>query len=222
DILVYAFENKTMWVVNAVNMDNVKQYLTSKNIPFQEPVLKAIALQGPDSEKILSELADVSEIKYYRFIETELLGEKVIISRTGYTGEDGFEIYTNNPIPVWQILIRKGAIPCGLGCRDTLRIEAGMPLYGHELSLSITEDQSKQLVGLEMLDRAIPREGYSVFFEDEKRGYITSGTYSPTLKKAIAMAYIDMVNVGDVIEIEVRNHRHPAKIIRMPFYKRKP
>ncbi|MFC1478582.1 glycine cleavage T C-terminal barrel domain-containing protein [Candidatus Margulisiibacteriota bacterium] len=220
DILVYAFENKTMWVVNAVNMDNVKKILTDKNIPFRESNLKAVALQGPDSDKIMSSLADVSEIKYYRFIETELLGEKVIISRTGYTGEDGFEIYTPNPVPVWDVLLQKGAVPCGLGARDTLRIEAGMPLYGHEISQSITEEDSKKLIGIEMLDRAIPREDYTVFFSGVKSGYVTSGTYSPTLKKAIAMAYIDMVNVGDTVEVEIRDQRHPARVVKLPFYKR--
>ncbi|MFA5928460.1 MAG: glycine cleavage system aminomethyltransferase GcvT [Candidatus Margulisiibacteriota bacterium] len=221
DILVYNYPDKYLFVVNASNTDKVKNYLKEHQIVYSEPKKKGIALQGPLAEKTMSALCSTAEIKYYRFKEIEVFGEMVLISRTGYTGEDGFEIYTEQAVLFWQKLLTAGAQPCGLGARDTLRLEAAMPLYGHELSDEITDEQSKKLAGLEMLDKAVPREKYRVFTNEKEIGYITSGTFSPTLKKAIAMAYLDSVKLGERVDVEVRGNRHPAVVVSLPFYKRK-
>lgn len=220
DILVYAFQDHYWWVVNASNADKVRDFLDQLQVTYLDTAYSAIALQGPNAEATLIEHADVSKLKYYQHTTVNLLGAPAIISRTGYTGEDGFEIYTVNPLDIWQQLIRDGAIPCGLGARDTLRIEAGMPLYGHELSDDITDEQSRHLLGIEMLGKAVPRENYQVFTNEKKIGYITSGTYSPTLSKPIGLAYLQGSKPGDIVEVEIRAKYYPGKVVKLPFYTR--
>ena len=220
DILAYAFEDKYWWVVNASNADKVMDYLEELQFPYDNTPFSAIALQGPRAEELLSKYVEVKDLKYYRHKTVRLLDQLAVVSRTGYTGEDGFEIYTDDPVDLWKELLKQGSTPCGLGARDTLRIEAAMPLYGHELSDDITQEQSQSLVGIEMLDKAIPRENYQVFTNEKKIGYITSGTYSPTLSKPIGLAYLQGVKEGSIVEVEVREKLHSAKVVKLPFYKR--
>lgn len=214
-------------------------------------------LQGPVAQKILGAFIhyDLNLLKYYHFVELKVLGQPVIVSRSGYTGEDGFEIYAPAVIigDLWEKIMdagrNLGMKPAGLGARDTLRLEAGMMLNGQD----ITEDVSplevpygwlvdlgkefagadalrnlkekgirKKLIGLEMTGRGIARHGYKVFCRDKEIGLVTSGTFAPTLNKAIGLAFIDVeYSAPDTeISIAIRDSLSPAKVVRIPFYKR--
>jgi aminomethyltransferase len=222
-----------------------------------------IAIQGPMAAKTLQKLTttDLSTIKNYWFTWGQVCGlHNVLIARTGYTGEDGFEIYIPSDEPtsarVWQEVLDAGAeygiLTCGLGARNTLRMEAGMALYGHEISdtinvfeaglgryakldkgdfvgrdalLKVQEEggPKRKLVGLEMIERGIGRDGYPVFALDGKRlGEITSGSPSPFLKKNIALAYVPVANsaLDTEVAVEIRGQMVKAKIVPTPFYKR--
>jgi aminomethyltransferase len=221
-----------------------------------------IAIQGPRAIDVLSKLTDIdlSSIRYYWFAHGTVCGLKdVLIARTGYTGEDGFEIYVPSDeatsARVWEEVLEAGAefgiVPCGLGARNTLRLEAKMALYGHEISEEITvleagldrfckfekgdflgrralEKQKKEgvhrtLVGLEMLDRGIARDNYTVVDEAGAQiGYITSGSYAPFLKKNIALAYVPPQKspLGTTLSVEIRGQKMRAQIVPTPFYKR--
>ena len=223
-----------------------------------------LAIQGPKAKDTLQKLTrtDLASIKNYWFTWGEVAGcHNVLIARTGYTGEDGFEIYIPADEPtssrVWGELLAAGAefgiVPCGLGSRNTLRLEAAMALYGHEISdnLSVLEANlgsyckldkgsdfvgrealqaivnaggpQKRLVGLEMLDRGIARDGYAVFSPAGDRiGYVTSGSPAPFLKKNIALAYVstDDVDFGTELAVEIRGLPVRAQVVPTPFYKR--
>jgi aminomethyltransferase len=221
-----------------------------------------IAIQGPKAEALLLKLTDVnlSQIKNYWFTFGPVCGLKdTMIARTGYTGEDGFEIYVpSDPqisARVWHEVLEAGrefgAIPCGLGARNTLRLEARMALYGHEISESINvfeagldrwcklekpefvgkaalekvraDGVKRTLVGLEMIERGIARDGYPVLDEGGASiGYVTSGSLAPFLKKNIALAYLppSQAEVGTVVNVEIRGQRAKAKVVPTPFYKR--
>ena len=212
-----------------------------------------IALQGPEAEKILSQLKPKNlPPKYFTFVETELLGQKVILARTGYTGERGFEIYGNSDktVPLWEALLEAGAKPCGLGARDTLRLEAALSLYGHEIddvtnpyeaclgwivkldkgdfigrdALKIQQSGPlrKKLVGIFMNEPGIARQGAKIFSGEKEIGVVTSGTKSPTLDRAIALGYVaaDFSKLGNKIEIDIHHKRRQAEITSLPFYKR--
>jgi len=219
-----------------------------------------IAIQGRNAEKILQKLtpARLSEVKTFRFVENIVLGIPAIIARTGYTGEDGFEIYLPwaEAPKVWKSLLAEGAPfgikPCGLGARDTLRLEVKYPLYGNELTdetnpleagigfatkLNKTDFVGKaaivkakdagfrrKLVGIELKGAGIPRHGYKIFNLDGDReiGIVTSGTQSPSLKKPIAIAYLDKdhCEIGWRVLVEIRANRIPAEVVPTPFYKR--
>ncbi len=245
DITIYMLsEDEFFLCVNAVNRDKVREWI-GKHTPVEDISEKMvqIALQGKDSEGILSEFYDVKGLKYYHF---KTFGE-TIVSRTGYTGEDGFEIYAplKEGVELFEALIER-AKPCGLGARDVLRIEAGYPLYGHEISEDITPfeanldrfvDTSKdflgksamlskevrrKLFGLEMVKGGVPREGYPVLKQGKEIGRVSSGTYSPTLKKGIALCFIDIEErkEGNEVELEVRGRRLRAVLRSYPFVKR--
>jgi glycine cleavage system T protein (aminomethyltransferase) len=217
-----------------------------------------LALQGPKAAAILARLthADLSGIRYYWFRQAACCGVEGILARTGYTGEDGFEFYFDpqHAEEVWRQMVRAGTpdglIPAGLGARNTLRLEAGYALYGHELDEETTlleanlgwickldkgdflgrdvlarqkrDGVGKKLIGIEMLDRAIARDGYPVWSGGECVGRVTSGSYAPFLRKNIGMAYVSpgCAETGREIEIEIRARRVPAKIVALPFYKR--
>jgi aminomethyltransferase len=217
-----------------------------------------MALHGPASAGVLQALTGVelSDIPPFGFAHGEVANARATIARTGYTGEDGFEIFVppNTADRVWQAILEAGrpadVIPAGLGARDTLRLEAGMRLYGNDIdeSTSVLEaglgwtidwtnerfigrDElreqndkgvSRKLVGFEMIDRGIARHGYPVVLSGKPIGVVTSGTQTPFLKKAIGMAYvpIDVSKVGTEIEIDVRGRAARARVVRLPFYRR--
>jgi len=265
DVTLYRFsDTRFMFCVNAANIDKdfawMQQVLADSSIPEVTLVNRSkefaqIALQGPKAEKILACLTDLplADLAYYHFCEGEVDGVQMIVSRTGYTGEDGFELYlpAAGAGTIWQKLMAAGQPhglqPIGLGARDTLRLEKGYALYGHELSREITPLEAglawitkldkndfvgkaalvaqkaagvpRRRVGLIMLERGIPREGYPVFQGDIEVGVVTSGTMSPSLKVGIALALVapDAAAAGTELEIAVRNNRMKAKVARPPF-----
>ena len=264
DLLVYAFTEEEFWlVVNASNIEKDWEWVNSKvegdvEITNISKETAQIAIQGPKALSILAQITDIdlNSIKYFRFLKGKVAGIEAIISRTGYTGEDGFELYLNSydALNLWENILEVGApqglAPIGLGARDTLRLEARLPLYGHELSPTISpleaglgmfvktntdidfigreplveekrQGSRRKLVGMEMVERGIPREGYKVVVEEEI-GFITSGTFSPTLGKNIGLALIgaEHSQVGQEVDIMIRNKPHKAIIVKTPFYKR--
>jgi len=215
-------------------------------------------LQGPSAETILSSFLqqDLSPLSYYHFKEATVLGKPVLVSRSGYTGEDGFEIYAPAGIigDIWDRLLAvgtdKGLKPAGLGARDTLRLEAGMMLNGQDMTENVTPlevpygwlldfdkkfigaarlrelKQSgirQKLAGLELTGRGIARHGYKVFQGEREIGIVTSGTFAPTLNKAIGLAFVDITcSTPDTeISVAIRDALSPAKIVKLPFYKRR-
>ena len=263
DLLIYKYSNKKyMLVVNASNVEkdynwilkNKKGQVSIENISDR---IAQIAFQGPKAEEILQKYVnfDLSSIKFFHFKDpVQINGIDCIVSRTGYTGEDGFEIYlTAEQSPrVWDYIYEKtkndGVLPCGLGCRDTLRFEAKLPLYGHEISDKITPIEAglkyfvkldkqnfigkdvlvnqvqqgvkRSLKGLEMIDKGIPRSEYKVYKDDKEIGFITTGSYSPMLDKNVALAMIDSnLKVGDEVYVEIHGKMKKAIIVKTPFYK---
>lgn len=267
DLTVYRLgENYYMLVTNATTKDRDWQWIKSIqqdkgfdcSLKDISDTMGKLDLQGPRSEEILQKLteANLKTLRFYNFCESQVAGIPAIISRSGYTGEDGFEIYaTAEKIgDIWDKFITVGAgwgiKPVGLGARDTLRLEAGMMLNGQDMSETVTPLQvpyswlidwnkefigsavlkaqknsgiKKKLAGLEMTGRGIARHGYKVFSTEKEIGIVTSGTFSPTLNKAIGLAFIDIAFSAPETEITVaiRDTMTPAKIVKLPFYKRK-
>lgn len=264
DILAYRFADWHMLVVNASNREKILAWIDRHRAGFQATVedltfdQAMIAVQGPRAEKLLQPLVetDLSQIKYYFAAPAKVSGTSGIVSRTGYTGEDGFEVIlpAAQITALWEKLLASGAgegvLPAGLGCRDTLRLEAAMPLYGHELNESIdpytaglgfgvkidgkefigkpaliaakANTHRNRRVGLQLVSKRIAREGTLVFAGDRQVGHVTSGTFSPTLEKSIAMAYVEpgSAAAGTDVSVEIRGQREAAKIVKLPFYKR--
>ena len=266
DLLVYKYnDEKYFLVVNAANLDKDFKWLSENKGDFEVELDNVsdntciLALQGPSAERILQKITDIdlSQLKFFYFDEDVKVDDvEVKISRTGYTGEDGFEIFIKNEdvVKVWRKLLEEGIEygikPTGLGCRDTLRFEAALPLYGNELSKDINPLEAglkyfvkldkesdfiakqslneqwengleRKLVGFEMIDRGIPREGYEIYKGDEKIGHVTTGYMSPTLNKNIGNGLIKSseAELGNEIEILIRNRRAKAKIIKKNFLK---
>lgn len=193
---------------------------------------------------------DLRDLKFYNFVTLRLDGEDVIVSRTGYTGEDGFEIYGSHDFTrrVWDKMMEAGVVPCGLGCRDTLRFEVGLPLYGDELSADISpleaslsmfvkfekpefvgrealwaqkqEGVKHRIVGLELEGNAIPRHGYPVEIDGTQIGEITTGYRSISTGKSVAMAMIDKPydKLGTEVQVRIRKKVFPAKVVKKRFY----
>lgn len=263
DLVVYKFnDEKYMIVVNACNRHKdvawMKRHVFG-DVKFEDvsDSVSQLALQGPLAAQILSGLAEESSIpaKYYSFVENAKIGGiDCLISQTGYTGESGYEIYlSNEDAPkLWSLLLEKGRdaglIPCGLGARDTLRLEAGMPLYGHEMDETISPLETglgfgvkmnkedfvgkkgieardpliRKRVGLKMTGRGIARENEAVYVGERQVGRTTSGTHCPFLAGAYAMALLDIdyTEAGTQVEVEVRGRRIAAEVVKLPFYKR--
>ena len=258
DVIVYRREDDFLVVVNASNREKDLEHFRENTEDLDVEVADEsddwalLALQGPEATGLLQDLTetDLSSLKPFRFAEGEVDGARSIISRTGYTGEDGFEIYLSgdDASRVWRRLIEAGVTPAGLGARDTLRLEAGMCLYGNELDakttpleagisfavhldkqerfigqrallLEDTQGLRKKLVGFEMEGRGIARHGYHVTSGAEIVGEVTSGTKSPTLDRAIGLALVDP-GLEDWFEIVIRDNPVPAKAVPLPFYKR--
>lgn len=256
DILIYCIaEDVFFLVVNAANTQKDAEWVTAHllgDTAFENlsDGIAQIAVQGPQADGIVRTMADALPEKYYTFIrETQVCGKRALVSRTGYTGEDGFEIYAHpDDIGIiWDALVERGAVPCGLGARDTLRLEAAMPLYGHEMddtvmpyeagigffvndgkedfigkdALTAKKAAARKRIGLEVTDRGIPRSGDIVLLDGKEVGVVTSGTQSPTFKKPIAMARVsaDAAN-RDTYEVQAKNRVLHAKRLSLPFYKR--
>ncbi|MBV8516811.1 MAG: glycine cleavage system aminomethyltransferase GcvT [Acidobacteria bacterium] len=261
DILIYRIANDDYFVVvNASNTDKDYEWLAEQAKSFDVEVNNVstqyaqLAVQGPDAERVLQSLTDVplASIKYYRFAQGNVDGAPAIVSRTGYTGEDGFEVYLapEHAPRLLQKLVDAGVKPCGLGARDTLRLEAKMALYGNDIDHTTTpieadlgwivkiekgdfagrdvlerekaEGPRRKLVGFEMVDRGIARHGYPIVNGSEEVGVVTSGTHSPTLKKAIGLAYLplDQSAQGTEFTVLIRGKETRARVIPTPFYKR--
>ena len=268
DLLVYRFaEDHLLLVVNAGTTDKDWDWIMShrgdesvelKNVSAD---YCQIALQGPDALSILQLLTTVplDEIKYYHFTEDKVDGVEAIVSRTGYTGEDGFEVYAaaEKAEQLWNKILdagkygeEYGVLPCGLAARNTLRLEAGMCLYGHEIDEATTlleanlgwicklnkgefigrerlqrqkeEGLKRKLIGFEVTDRGVARDGQEVLINGRPVGRVTSGSPAPFLKENIGMAYVpaEFANEGRTIEIDVRGRLVSAQIVPLPFYKR--
>lgn len=267
DVTLYRFnESRYLFCVNASNTDKdfawmekvlADSSMTDVLLQNRSEEFAQIALQGPKAEQILSALTDaqLADIVYYHFREGKVAGVQMIVSRTGYTGEDGFELYlpASAAVEVWQQIMTAGTphglLPIGLGARDTLRLEKGYALYGHELSQEISPLEAglawitkldkedfvgkaalvtqkaggvpRRRVGLVMQERGIPREGYPILVGDREVGVVTSGTMSPTLKVGIALALVDpdVAQADTELDVAIRNRRMGAKVTRPPFVK---
>lgn len=265
DVLVYRFDDDYLLVVNASNRLKILSWLEEHrggfDVQYRDMTFETmmIAVQGPQATAMLKPLAghDITATPYYHATEGTVLNVPAIVSRTGYTGEDGYEVIlpAEHGTRLWETLLERGqpigALACGLGARDTLRLEAGMPLYGHELNeqtdpftaglafgvqLDDRDFLGKQTIvaakananrpkriGLELASKRIAREGTAVFAGTENVGHVTSGTFSPTLQKSIAMAYVapSASAVGTSLEVDIRGNREPASVVKLPFYRRR-
>lgn len=269
DVLVYRLDGENgpyhLMVVNASNREKILGWIDAhlgdfadaryEDLTFERAM---ISVQGPRALDLVTPLLgfDPREMKYYTGREANIGSVRGIVSRTGYTGEDGCELIVpaESVVELWQRLLRDGqsagATVVGLGARDTLRLEAAMPLYGHELTEEITPIQAgldfavdlegrefhgraalieardrpalPRRVGLQCAGRRVPREGYAIFAGETQVGYITSGTFSPTLEKPIAMAYVtrEASAVGTDLTVDLRGRREPAHVVKLPFYRR--
>jgi glycine cleavage system T protein (aminomethyltransferase) len=256
DVLVYRRAGDFLIVVNASNREKDLEHFRTNTrdldveIADESDDWALLALQGPRAAELLQTLTetDLSEIRYYRFVEGEMGISPVVLSRTGYTGEDGFEIFARpeDAPALWRRLVEAGAAPVGLGARDTLRLEAGMCLYGNELDAETTpleagigfavnlekefigqeallrekeEGLEKKLVGFKVEGRGIARHDYPVAVGGETVGTVTNGTMSPTLNEAIGLALV-APDVEDRFEVVVRGRSVEARAVPLPFYKR--
>ena len=261
DLLVYRefLSDHFLLVVNAANIDKdfawIQEQAKGYDVRLDNASLRIgqIAVQGPEAEKTIIEVLGYKEaasLTFYTFCDVEYNGERLILSRTGYTGEDGFELYTTceNTVEIWDKLLQAGVQPCGLGCRDTLRFEAGLPLYGDELSPEISPvmaglgmfckyekdfigkeallDQkagnlARKLVGIEIEDKAIPRAGYPVETPDgQEVGMVTTGYHSISLDKSICFALVDkaFAALDTPLSIRIRKKVFPGKVVKKRFY----
>jgi aminomethyltransferase len=266
DLIIYRLADMHyMLVVNAANIDKDFAWVEEQaknfkdvHVANQSDTTALLALQGPAALSILQTLtdADLASIRYYHSLAGVVDGVNCIISRTGYTGEDGFELYCApvDVVALWTDLLAagkpQGLLPAGLGARDTLRLEAGYCLYGHELDeqsnplearlgwtikfdkgdfigrdalLKIKEQGlERKLIGVELLDRGVCRVGHVIYANEHAIGSITSGAPSPTLHKNIGIGYVVIAhaNVGEPVDIDIRGKRVAAQIVALPFYKR--
>ena len=272
DLIVYRLGGDEFLVVaNAINTPVVMEALAARargkdaEVADRTADYALIALQGPHAERILAPLtdADLAAVKYYAGYPAAVAGRQVLLARTGYTGEDGFELFTQpqDAEAVWAALTAAGAagglVPAGLAARDTLRLEAGMPLYGNELGPDLTpfdaglgrvvkldkpgdfvgrsalakraeSEPVRELVGLTVQSRRVPRHGYSVLWDGAVCGQVTSGAPSPTLGQPIAMAYVDADVARQAgadgapgrLAVDVRGSAEPAALVPLPFYHR--
>lgn len=267
DILVYKRgEGEYFLVINAGNIAKDWEWMRQEAKGFDVELTNLsggtaeLALQGPLARTILSHLtgAPLDGLRYYWFLpEVSVAGKQVLLSRTGYTGEDGFELYCKpeDAVELWDAILAAGEpyglLPAGLGCRDTLRFEACMPLYGHELSADISPVEAglgryvrvekgefngraalaeqlahgtkRTLAGFEMIGRGIARAEYPVIYEGQTIGVVTTGSYAPTLDKNLGLALVqaEYAEVGRLFDIQIRGKNVQAQVVNKPFYKRK-
>ncbi len=259
DLLVYKMAPQEYFIViNAANIDKDVAWMTAHTDDFnvkvdhQSDYYGQLAVQGPEAEQVVEEVLGLSvkELVFYTVKTIEIEGETLIVSRTGYTGEDGFEIYGSHDYirSAWDKLMESGrCLPCGLGCRDTLRFEVGLPLYGDELSEEITpimaglgmfvkfdkgefigrdallrqkvEGVEKRLRGIELDGNAIPRHGYKVLADGKEVGEVTTGYHLLSVDKSCAVALVDAsLQLGDRVEVQIRKKTFPGTITKKKFY----
>lgn len=259
DVLVYKWPYGYAMVVNASNREKIVAWLhnslNGRDVQIVDQTMDTamVAVQGPAAVAMCQDITatDPATLKNYFAAPSTYKGEPCVISRTGYTGEDGVELMVKKSqgVELWEELIKRGAKACGLGARDTLRLEAAMPLYGHELSEDIdpiqaglawavkfdkgdfrgkaaleerTKSPRRERIGLELAGKRIAREGSAITVRGAAAGVVTSGTFSPTLNKTIAMAYIDPEHkeIGTAVTVDVRGKDESALVVALPFYKR--
>jgi aminomethyltransferase len=262
DTVVYNLGSEFLLVVNASNRQKILNWLEQQSPSGASAVRDAtletamIGLQGPEAEAVLRQLADLdlSSLRYYAAQAGRVANIDSLVARTGYTGEDGFELIVAaaDGARLWEALSAQQSpvksTACGLGARDTLRLEAGMPLYGHEITEHTTpfeaglgrvvklekgdfigreklaelasQPPSRRLVGFQMVDNAVPRQGYAILASGEQVGAVTSGTFSPSLRRNLGMAYVptELSEPGSEIEVVVRDRPHRATIVTLPHY----
>lgn len=264
DLLTYKLsENEYLLVVNAANTEKDYGWMLENKGNYNVEITNVstdyaqIALQGPLAEEVLQRFTQTNlrDITFFRFQQDVLVSDySVLLSRSGYTGEDGFEIYGSPSaiVALWDILLaEEEVLPTGLGARDTLRFEAGLPLYGQEMGETISPLEAglgfavklqkevdflgkealieqkengvpRKLVGIEMIDKGIPRTGYKLFKNGEEIGVVTTGTQLPLAKRNVGNALVqtEFANIDEEFEIEIRNKRLQVKTVATPFYKR--
>lgn len=258
DLLVYVIrEDQVLLVVNASNVEKDFEWIsrfteehevTARNISSS---YSQIAIQGPKTKDIIDEIigTEVSDLMFMTHKIIPIKDSFIIVSRTGYTGEDGFEVYGTHElvVDIWDRAIDEGATPCGLGARDTLRFEANLPLYGHEISehinpieaglkfavkfdkynfigkqalLDAYENPKRKIVGIELLEKNIPRQGYQLFIGEQEIGVITTGYLLPNQEAPIACALVDIASskIGTEVFVQIRQKMVPARIRNRKFY----
>ncbi len=264
DLLVHRLErDRFLLCVNASNQTKDFHWICQSNgleakVVFASGDYDQLAIQGPSALPVVNRLADrdLSAVRYYWFARCRFAGADAIVARTGYTGEDGFEVYVDpkQSQQVWEAVLAAGEdysiVPCGLGARNTLRLEAAMSLYGHEIDERTTPYEaglgwivklakpkfcgrealvrrkakgvSRKIAGFEMRGRGIARDGYRVFSGGDEVGHVTSASPAPSLGKNIGLCMIraDLAQAGQPLEIEIRNRLVPARTVPTPFYKR--
>jgi len=253
DIIVYRLgENACLVVLNASNTEKDlrrMQAAASADVRFEDRTIETamVAVQGPEAPALVASLwgEDLLQVPRFGFAAKQIAGGEVLFCRTGYTGEDGFELIipADSAGHVWGELLDRGAVPCGLGARDVLRIEAGYPLYGHEIDASTSPVEAglmwvvkltkgpfvgrdkiaeiknagprRRLMGISVRHRIVPRQGYTLFVSESPVGTVTSGAFSPTVGHSVGMAYVDRPydRAGSVLELEVRGQRIPAILV---------
>lgn len=264
DLTVFRLdEDRFLFVLNAARTDRDVQWIAEQTrratVTDRSSELALLALQGPKAQTMLQRLTptDLAAVQFFHFVDgIEVAGVRCLIGRTGYTGEDGFEIACpwDDAPKVWNVLLesghREGLVPAGLGARDTLRLEAGLMLYGNDIDESTSpleaplswtvkfdkgdfigreallgqkeRGRTKKLVGVEVMERAVPRHGYALLASGRRIGRVTSGTFGPSVGKSIGMGYVDREHgsPGTPIAVEVRGRSAAAQVVKLPFYRR--
>lgn len=262
DVIIYKIsDNRLFFCINASNIDKIYNWFKKQSQGYDVEVSNVsdqysqIAIQGPRSGEILKRVAgdEISNIKRFRFDFLDWNGTEIMVARTGYTGEDGYEVFLpwDKGPELWEALLKEGESygleSCGLGARDTLRIEATLPLYGHEISEDINPLEAgldkyvkfnsddfigkkkldtirekglkRKLIGFEMTERGIPRSEYKIHNNGDEIGFVTSGTMSPTLNKPIGLGLVNSdADLNGEIYVEIRGKKRKAKIVEVPFY----
>ena len=260
DAIVYRLGSQRFLLVpnagNAATVEDwVRHWKRSEEEAEVRPLtedLAMIALQGPEAQLLLSRLTDIHlpSLRVFRAVETDIAGAPGVVARTGYTGEDGFELMVpaEGAPRLWKALVDAGAAPCGLGARDVLRLEAGLPLHGNDIDADANPFEAgldrfvdfdregyvarealariqehgpgRMLIGFEMVGRGIPRPGFALLSGSERVGSVTSGSYSPTFDRAIGMGYVRQGywEPGTRLNVEVRGRRVEAEVAQLPFY----
>jgi aminomethyltransferase len=260
DVIAYALgADEVLFVFNASNREkDIAQFHAQRNVLALDATLDdrtlataLIGVQGPNAQPLLQHVSQASlgGLAGFSFTRGEVAGRSALIARTGYTGEDGFEllVLAEDAEPVWVALQTLGAVPCGLGARDTLRTEAAMPLYGHEIdeatdpfearlgwAVNLNKDgfvgqealaalkrrpPTRRLVGLHVTEGGVPRPGFAILHDGAAVGIVTSGTFSPTLKRSIALGYVpgELAAEGTALAVETRGKAIPAQVVSLPF-----